>query len=1124
MRFRIATTRATNALLQRRHARVALVVTPGFADVLAIGDQRRPELFTLSVAKPPPITDLVVEAPGRIDAGGRELAPLDEPAAAAALASAKAAGAETVAIALMHAWINPSHERRVAALAREAGFGVVVASSEAAPRIHLLTRAQTACVDAALAPVLSGYLDEVRGALGGGPCHALTSAGGLVASGALRPADALLSGPAGGVVGATAAGALAGAGRLVSFDMGGTSTDVARIDGAPEPTPSHRVGDVDVARPAVDLHTVAAGGGSICDVRDGRPTVGPESAGADPGPACYGAGGPLTLTDANLLLGRIDDARFQIPIDPAASRAALGALLDRLPAGSPGRGDPDLFLAGLLDLANERMAEAIRRVSVRRGFDPRDHALVAFGGAGPQHACDVAARLGIGRVIVPGDASVLSAAGLEAARATRDAERQILRPLDAVSGSLPGVLDELERDAIARLEREEEGGGRVEASRLVSLRLAGQVESIELPADDAAALTRAFDARYVEIHGARPDLPIEVASARVVASVEPPATPAEPEAAAPRRARPSGVRRVHDGSGWIDAPTYDRASMAPGDELTGPALVLERRTAVWLPPGWTARQHADGRLDARADAPATRGATHALPSMARELAINRLAGIAEQMGEALRRAAVSTNIKERQDYSCGVLDPDGVLVSSAPHIPVHLGALGACARRVLEVVGPLSPGDVVVTNHPAFGGSHLPDVTTLQPAHAADGRLLGYVMSRAHHAEIGGRSPGSMPPDARSLAEEGVPIPPTSIARGGAIDWSALERLLTGHAFPSRSPADNLADLRSAVAAGRRAAAAVATLDADAGPGAIAGAMRWIVGHTAGLVRGAIDGIGGLPAGAVETLDDGAEIRVRIARTGLGLTIDFGGTSPTHPGNLNAPLAVTRSAVAYVLRLLIARGVPLNDGLLAPVEIVAPEGCMLNPVFEGDDARSPAVAGGNVETSQRVVEALLRALGLAAGSQGTMNNLLLGSDAFGYYETIGGGAGATRDAPGASGVHVHMTNTAITDPEALERRHPVRVERFELRRGSGGDGRRRGGEGLVRELTALEPLRATIVSQRRAAGAPGLDGGGDGAPGAQRVVRADGAVGRLGASDRVELGPGDRIVVETPGGGGCGAT
>ncbi len=1125
MRLRIATTRATNALLQRRHARVGLIVTPGFADVLTIGDQRRPELFVLDIVRPQPLTDLVAEAPGRIDATGAELAPLDEAAAREALERLRGAGAEAIAVALMHAWVNPAHERRIAAMAREMGFAVVVASAEAAPRIHLLRRTQTAVVDAALTPILSAYLDEVRGALRGAACHALTSAGGLVDARELRPADALLSGPAGGAVGAADVGRRAGAPRVVSFDMGGTSTDVARIDPAPEISPAHEVGGVAIARPAVDVHTVAAGGGSICDVRDGRPTVGPESAGADPGPACYAAGGPLTLTDVNLLLGRLDEERFEIPIDPAASRRALDAMLERLPPASPGRTEPDLFLAGLLELANERMAEAIRRVSVRRGFDPREHALVAFGGAGPQHACDVAARLGVERVLIPADASILSAVGLEAARVSRDAEQQILRPLDEAADTLGPTLDELEREAVARLDREEISDHPIDIHRLVSLRLVGQQEVVELPADPIGGLAQAFDERYVAIHGARPDLPIEVESVRVIASIAPPHETGPARTPSPSDASPTGARRAHDGERWIDVPTFERDALRPGDTLAGPALVTERRTAAWIPAAWTARLDAEGTLDVRAPAGAARGAAHALPTMARELAINRLAGIAERMGEALRRAAVSTNIKERLDYSCGVLSPDGTLVSSAPHIPVHLGALGACARRVLEETGPLAPGDCVATNHPAFGGSHLPDVTTLQPAHTVDGRLVGYVMARAHHAEIGGLTPGSMPPDARSLAEEGVPIPPMFLARGGRLDLAAVERLLTGHPHPSRSPADNLADLRSAVAAGRRAAHAVAELAGAAGAEAIEGAMRWIVAHTESLVREAIARIGGLRDGAadaIETLDDGAEIRVRLSRDGDDLVIDFAGTSATRAGNLNAPLAVTRSAVAYVLRLLIGREVPLNDGLLAPVRVVAPEGCMLNPRFDQDDTRSPAVAGGNVETSQRIVEALIRALGLAAGSQGTMNNLLLGSDSFGFYETIGGGAGATPRARGASGVHVHMTNTAITDAEILERRHPLRVERFAIRRGSGGAGRMAGGDGLVRELTALQPLRATIVAQRRAAGAPGLDGGGAGAPGDQRIVRADGSVDRFGAEGAVDLAPGDRIVVETPGGGGCG--
>ncbi len=1131
--LRLATTRGTNALLERRHPKIALLVTEGFADLLRIADQRRPELFALDIRKPEPITDLVFEIPGRLDAQGRELRPLDGERVRTAIERARAQGAEVIAIALIHAWRNPDHERQVREWVLAAGLQTAIASSDIAARLRLLPRATSACVEAALAPVLASYLREIDGALGDGPRFMLTSAGALHEFASARPVDALLSGPAGGVVGAAEAGRRAGFDRVIAFDMGGTSTDVSRLDPDPARVASHEVGGVRVARPAVEIETVAAGGGSICAVRDGRPRVGPQSAGAEPGPACYGRGGPLTITDCNLLLGRIDRAQFTIPIDIAAAERAADDFAQELGrAGAKPTSREDL-LAGLIELADLAMAEAIRKVSARRGYDPATYALVAFGGAGPQHACSVARRLAIRTVIIPPHASLLSAVGVAAARVQREAERQLLQPLDTLiihtptpRDTLTPMLDELEREASASLAREASTPNPV-ITRRANLRLVGQESTIELDASDARALPHLFNTRARELWGAAPTRPIEVESIRVTAA-EPPTTHAS-AAATPMQtsARAVGEARVFDNAQWIDAKHFVRDALTPGDTFRGPALITEAHTATWLPADWRATLDANGALilsDQR-DAPEADQVQSA--ALRRELYVMRLAGIAESMGEVLRRTAVSTNIKERLDYSCAVLDAEGRVVASAPHIPVHLGALGACVRAVRDALPDMAPGDAALTNHPAFGGSHLPDLTVVQPVHTDGGALVGYVASRAHHAEIGGRTPGSMPPDARTLEEEGVVFEPILIARAHEPQLDEAAHRLRHAPFPSRVPDDNIADLGAALAAGRHAAQELRALTAEVGIESIRDAMAWILDHTAALVRTALQAWSIVhpdtqPTPAiVEQLDDGSEIRLRVRASGEGITLEFTGTSPTHATNLNAPLAVTRSAVAYVMRLLVGRPIPLNDALLDAVRLDVPEGTMLNPHFE--PGASPAVAGGNVETSQRVVEALIRVFGLAAGSQGTMNNLLIGNASFGYYETIAGGAGAGPTFDGADGVQVHMTNTATTDAEVVEHRYPLRVERFAIRTGSGGAGAHRGGDGVVRELTALEPIEVTLVTQRRTSGAPGAQGGEDGAPGSQEVHHPDGSRDTLPASAHARLDLGDRLIIHTPGGGGWGS-
>ncbi|MCG6923304.1 MAG: hydantoinase B/oxoprolinase family protein, partial [Acidobacteria bacterium] len=961
-----------------------------------------------------------------------------------------------------------------------------------------------------------------------GTLHAMTSAGGLYRAHSFRAKDSLLSGPAGGVVGAAAAARRSGFSRILAFDMGGTSTDVARFDGDYEYQFEHHVGETHLFAPALAIESVAAGGGSVCGFAAGGLHVGPRSAGAQPGPACYGAGGPLTITDVNLLLGRLAPERFAFPIDAARAREALEAVLQKLSGETGESAKPDALLEGYLEIANERMADPIRAVSLRRGFDPTEYVLVAFGGAGAQHACAVAERLGIDTALVPPRASLLSAEGLSTAVVERFEERQVLEPLSDVEARVPDWLEELGQRAVAAVEAEGVRRGEIRVRRrIANLRFTGQDSTLSVEPVPGVSLHELFGRRYQEVFGHRPEgRPIELESIRVVASSPLPTPPDLASTPAASDAVPEGRQRARFAGAWVSTPVYQRDRLPAGARVPGPALIFEEHSATAVEPGWVATldgqeaivlRRDERAAEARRGSVAHRGASHAVEL---ELFTNRFGAIVDEMGEQLRRTAVSTNIKERHDFSCALLDPAGELVMNAPHIPVHLGSLGLCVRELRAAVE-MAPGDVVATNHPRFGGSHLPDVTVVTPAHSESGELLGYLASRAHHAEIGGARPGSMPPAATRLVEEGVVLPPTHLVQGGAARWAEIRRLLVEAPYPSRSPEDNLADLRAAVAANHRGASALRLLCAQHGAATVRQFMDALAAQAERCVARALGRFARGRYEAVERLDDGTPIRVRIDLADGTADIDFDGTGRVHPGNLNATPAIVRSVVLYVLRLLVREPLPLNEGLMRAVSVSIPEG-FLNPPFPNDPSRAPAIVGGNVETSQRIVDTLMKALGLAAGSQGTMNNVAFGTSEFGYYETICGGCGAGPGFHGASAVHSHMTNTRITDPEIIEQRHPVRLERFAIRRGSGGEGEFRGGDGVVREIRFGAPMSLSILSQHRREGPYGLEGGGPGRPGRQRLERATGGREELGAIDGREVGPGDRLVIETPGGGGYG--
>ncbi len=1104
---RMGTTLATNALLERRGAPTALVITRGFEDLPEIGDQARPELFAVAIEKPAPLAAHVVGTAARAAPGGVVLARA-EPELRDRLRGALRAGARSVAVCVLHATRAPELEREIGALAEEAGAAHVSLSHEVDAEQGLLARADTTVADAYLTPLLTDYVAALRSELPGSELAIMQSSGALADAAHFRGRNAVMSGPAGGAVALAHVARAAGIPRAIGFDMGGTSTDVCRYDGELERTYEARVAGVRLRAPTMAIHTVAAGGGSLCRYDGRKMTVGPESAGADPGPLCYGRAGARepTLTDVAVALGRLLPDRFPFPLDVSAARAAFERM-----APAVGK-SPEEVAAGFFAVAVENMAEAIRRVTVARGHDARDYALVVFGGAGGQHACAVARRLGIRRVVVHPLAGVLSAFGMGVAPLGWHGEADVGGAAleDGLLASLEPAYARLEAQGRARL------GDGARATRRLDLRYRGTETGItlEVGGESDGAIARAFAARHSAQFGyARPEHPVVATTARVeiVREAEVPEIVLGHGGVerSERRVRAWMGERFHD-----DVPVIAREALPRGARVEGPALVLEGTGAIVLEPSWTLAVGEGGLVElVDGGAPARAAITEALDPVQLEVFANAFMSIAEQMGTVLQRTAVSTNIRERLDFSCAVFDGGGALVANAPHIPVHLGAMGETVRAVLAAHPRAAPGDVYVSNDPAAGGSHLPDVTVVSPVHDRGGALRFFVASRGHHADIGGITPGSMPPFSRSLEEEGVVFRAERAVHAGALDRERLLAVLRSGPHPARRPEENLADLEAQIAANAKGARLLLELCDRHGAAVVTAYMAHVQANAAAEVE---EAIAKLPDGErtfEDALDDGSPIRARVTVRGTRMEIDFEGTAPELASqNLNAPRAVTIAAVLYVLRSLVGAPIPLNAGCLAPVAIRIPPGSLLDP------SPGRAVAGGNVETSQRVVDVLLGALRVAAASQGTMNNVTFGDGTFGYYETLAGGAGAGEGFHGACCVHTHMTNSRITDPEVLEDRFPVRLVRFARRRGSGGEGRFSGGDGVIREYELLAPLRFSILSERRARAPFGLAGGGDGARG--RNLHA----GReLGGKAVVDARAGEHVTIETPGGGGWGA-
>lgn len=1116
--LRIGTTVATNALLERKGERVALAITRGFGDALRIGTQARPEIFARHIVLPEQLPARVVEVVERVGVDGEVLVPLDEDTARRDFQGLREEGFDAIAIVLIHGWKYREHEERLAQIAREIGFAQVSVSHEVAPLIKLVPRGDTTVVDAYLSPVLKRYTDTLRAALPQADrLRFMQSNGGLAEVGAFRGKDAILSGPAGGVVGMVAASEPLGHRKLIGFDMGGTSTDVAHYAGEYELTGDSVVAGVRVAAPMMQIHTVAAGGGSICSFDGARFRVGPESAGANPGPACYRKGGPLTVTDCNLFLGRIDPAIFPSvfgpggdePLDPAAARARL----EEVAAALPEHKSLGEIAEGFLAIAVDNMANAIRKISVARGHDVTAYALACFGGAGGQHACKVADELGIETVLVHPLAGILSAYGIGLAPVKVIREVSFGKNLgedygDALHTLVDEALDLLAEQGVAR--------DKVLLERRARLRFAGSDSMLTVDIGDRAQMDETFRLLHRQRFGySDAEAPIIVEALSVEASGSSGGLATAQADPVPTPGKPSG-----------DWHTLARSQMTGGQEMSGPALIVDPGSTTVVELGWQARLAEDGSLVlTRAEKlQRDRAVGTQVDPVRLEIFNNLFMAIAEEMGVVLQSTATSINIKERLDFSCALFDAEGSLIANAPHIPVHLGSMGDSIARVIEARAGSADGrgfrrgDAYVLNDPYRGGTHLPDITVIVPVfYGEEGEEPdAFVAARGHHADIGGIAPGSMPPESRTIEEEGVMIDNLLMVDEGRFREDAVRAALASATYPARNPDRNISDLRAQLAACTRGTELLQGAARDQGPQIVAAYMAHVLANAEESVRRLLDRLE--DGSFTYDMDNGATVKVaiRIDDATRSAVFDFTGTSAQQDNNFNAPRSITRAAALYVLRTLIDDQIPMNDGCLRPVELVVPEGSMLNPL------PGAAVVAGNVETSQVVTDALFAATGKLAPSQGTMNNFTFGNEAHQYYETICGGSGAGPDHDGTSAVQTHMTNSRLTDPEILETRLPVRLQSFAIRRGSGGAGAHRGGDGVERRVTFLEEMRANMLANRRSVPPRGIEGGGDAQPGRNWVERADGTREDLQATGSAQMMPGDTFVILTPGGGGFG--
>lgn len=1137
---RMGTTVATNALLERKGEPTLLVITRGFADQIRIGYQNRPKLFVRRIDLPEMLYTDVIEAAERHTAEGAILTPLDEAALTRDLTRAYQAGLRACAIAFLHAFRYPAHEFRAGEIAKTIGFTQVSLSHQVSPLQKIVSRGDTTLVDAYLSPVLGRYVAQVRAGLGADTrLQFMMSSGGLTDAARFQGKDAVLSGPAGGVVGAARSGIAAGFPKIIGFDMGGTSTDVCHFDGTYERSGETQVAGVRLRAPMMLIHTVAAGGSSILHYDGLRMRVGPDSAGANPGPRAYRRGGPLTVTDANVMLGKLEPDFFPAifgpnedqPLDADAVRSAFTDLANQIGDGR----SPEAIAEGFIRIAVENMANAIKRISVARGYDVTAYALNCFGGAGGQHACLVADALGMEKVLIHPFSGLLSAYGIGLAKLRAFRQRAIGQPLsETILPDLHAIAAELGAEAAAEIAAQDAAS--VTNAITLHIRYDGTDTTLPVPfgkvavADMSAAFTMAHTKRFGFGFEGR-GLIVESMEAEasgggasfIAAAARPSAAPLPSQA---------GTTTFHIDGQIVSAPIYRREALHHGHTIPGPALVIEPHQTIVVEPGWRFEIVSSGEvLLRRVDAAASHEAPQSAALRTRrldpnappdpvmlEIFNNLFMSIAEQMGLTLEKTAASVNIKERLDFSCAIYDSDGALIANAPHMPVHLGSMGDSVEAVRVRHPNMQPGDAFALNAPYAGGTHLPDVTVVMPVFS-DGEYEPrfFCAARGHHADIGGIAPGSMPPFSRSVDDEGILLDAVPIVRAGHFDEDGLRARLTSGPYPSRNPDQNVADLKAQIAACAKGAEELHRMVAQYGLGVVRAYMGHVQDNAESVVRQAI---AALKDGRFEVpMDGGAVIRVQITvdHQTRSAVIDFAGTSDQQPNNFNAPSSVTKAAVLYAFRCLVDDDIPLNAGCLRPLDIRIPAGCMLKPHYPA------AVVAGNVETSQAVTDAIFGAMGVLAASQGTMNNLTFGNDRYQYYETICGGAGAGPDFDGQSAVHTHMTNSRLTDPEVLESRFPVLVDEFAIRANSGGAGQHPGGDGVTRRLRFREPMTCSILSTRRDTAPFGLAGGSPAQPGRNSVIRADGTVQPLAGCDQVDMAAGDAIQIETPGGGGYGS-
>ena len=1125
---KMGTTVATNALLERKGDRTALLITKGFRDALRIGYQARPDIFAKEIVKPEQLYETVIEVDERILADGTvEQAP-DLAAIRTELEAIRNSGIEAIAIALMHSWKYPQHEQAVAKLVREMGFGQVSVSHEVSQLVKLVGRGDTTVVDAYLSPILRRYVNQVAEELGEGPrLMFMMSSGGLTAAELFQGKDAILSGPAGGVVGAVETASLAGFDKMIGFDMGGTSTDVSHYDGELERTFETEVAGVRMRAPMMRIHTVAAGGGSILTFKDGRFQAGPDSAGANPGPACYRRGGPLAVTDANVMVGKLRPEFFPAifgpnqdeKLDAETVREKFTALAEE--TGSM----PEEVADGFLKIAVENMANAIKKISVQRGYDVTEYALNCFGGAGGQHACAVADALGMKTVLIHPFSGILSAYGMGLARIRANRTRALVKPLGkALESELQAVESELEKETRTELAEQEVSDSSVSVFSRAHIRYDGTDTAIPVTLAETDSMIAEFEQTHRKQFGFVFENKGLIVEAIEVEAVGGGAEINEKEyGLVDEIVAAHDVKEFYSNGQWHDIAVCECSDLKPGNCLKGPALIIQPNQTVVVEDGWQARitKH-DHMVLERVDELKRDHAigTKADPVML-EVFNNLFMSIAEQMGVTLQNTAYSVNIKERLDFSCAVFGADGSLVANAPHMPVHLGSMDRSVTTVIEQNrGNIDPGDVFILNAPYNGGTHLPDITVVTPVFDdGESEILFYVAARGHHADVGGMAPGSATPRATHIDEEGVLIDNFKLVKRGIIDETGMRKILTDHPWPARNPDQNMADIRAHIAANEMGVNELRKMVAHFGLDVVQAYLQHVQDNAEESVRRVIDALSDCEYTYPTDNDQQISVKITVDRQKREATVDFTGTSPMAKNNFNAPEPVTRAAVLYVFRLMVEADIPMNAGCLKPINIVIPDGCMLKPEYPA------AVIAGNTETSQHVTNCLLMALGALANAPGTMNNLTYGNDRYQNYETICGGAPAGkmnngRGFAGASGVHVHMTNTRMTDPEVLEMRYPVVLEEFSIRAGSGGKGKHNGGDGCTRIMRFLEDMDCAILSSSRYHPPKGLDGGGDGEVGKTQIRRKDGSIETLRHCDQTEVKAGDAVMLQTPAAGG----